>query len=71
MNELKRLQKTPGWTSFQAFSRWVTGKKLSDKKLEQMVKTHVNLEDYKGNPRDQILGHFKKLNQQTGFSKAL
>jgi hypothetical protein len=71
MNELKKLQQTPGWSSFQAFSRWVTGKKFPQSKLEQLIKTHVDFEDYKGNSREEILAHFSRLNEKTGVYKVL
>ena len=71
MKELKQLQNTPGWSSFQAFSRWVTGRKLPENKLVAMIKTHVDFEDYKGNPREDILEHFRRLNSKTGFYQVL
>jgi len=71
MNELKKLQQTPGWSSFTAFSRWVAGKKYSKSKLEKLIKAHVDFEDYKGNPREEVFRHFEKLNSKTGSYQVL
>jgi hypothetical protein len=71
MKELEQLKKTEGWSSFQAFSRWITGKKFPKAKLEKLVKTHVDFEDYKGNPKEEIMAHFSRLNGKNTISKVL
>lgn len=71
MKELEQLKQTAGWSSFQAFSRWITGRKEPYEKLVQLVKKHVDFDDYKGNPSDQIMKHFEKLNSKSSPYKVL
>lgn len=71
MKELEQLKSKVGWSSFTAFGRWITGRKLPEHKIEGLVKRHVDFDDYKGNPKEEILAHFKKLNSKNGIYKVL